>query len=66
MLINWIMIYTAIGAMCGLCFDILFNKLDIDPPTIEKGLLGLLIGLSFYLCLSMVSMEMMMNKKYFQ
>jgi hypothetical protein len=32
------MIYTAIGAMCGLCFDILFNKLDIDPPTNRERL----------------------------
>ncbi len=38
MLFNCIMIYTAIGAMCGLCFDILFNKLDMEPPSNRERL----------------------------
>ena len=33
MLTNWLLIYIGIGILCGLCFDILFDKLDMEPPT---------------------------------
>ncbi len=33
MLTNWLLIYIGIGIMCGLCFDILFDRLDMKPPT---------------------------------
>mgnify|MGYP000086884891 FL=1 len=33
MLTNWLLIYMGIGIVCGLCFDILFDRLDMEPPT---------------------------------
>jgi hypothetical protein len=27
-----------IGIMCGLCFDILFDRLDMEPPTNSERL----------------------------
>jgi len=48
MITNWIMIYIGIGVTCGLCFDILFNKLDMDPPSNFERLFWF-IGWPFFL-----------------
>ncbi len=33
MIFNWILIYMTLGIMCGFCFEILFDKLDMKQPT---------------------------------
>ncbi len=38
MLTNWLFIYIGIGVLCGLCFDILFDRLDMEPPTNSERL----------------------------
>lgn len=38
MVSNYIIAYITIGVLCGFCFDILFNRLDIDPPTNRERL----------------------------
>ena len=33
MVSSWLMLYIGIGVLCGLCFDILYHKLDMKPAT---------------------------------
>ena len=43
MLTNWLLIYIGIGVVCGLCFDILFDILDMEPPKNSERLLWFFI-----------------------
>ena len=33
MVSNYFIAYITMGVVCGLCFDILFDRLDMEPPT---------------------------------